>query len=45
MARAEAAFRADMTAEIRHLDALTAEERETLAGLLRKLVASIETNS
>lgn len=39
---AEEAFRADMASELRFLDALSAEERETLAALLRKLNASLE---
>lgn len=39
---AEKAFRADMADEMRHLVHLTATERETLAGLLRKLLAGVE---
>lgn len=41
-ARAEAAFRADMESEARHLAGLDAGEREALAALLRKLVRSVE---
>ncbi len=36
------AFRADMADEMRHFVHLTATERETLAGLLRKLLAGVE---
>ncbi|WP_306030623.1 MarR family winged helix-turn-helix transcriptional regulator [Stappia sp. MMSF_3263] len=42
IALAEQAFRADMADEMRHLAHLTAEEREMLAGLLRKLLAGVE---
>ncbi|GGB01719.1 MarR family transcriptional regulator [Brucella endophytica] len=41
-ALAEKAFRADMASELRFLQALDPEERETLAGLLRKLIIGIE---
>jgi DNA-binding MarR family transcriptional regulator len=40
--RAEAAFRADMANESAFLRGLEAKERELLAGLLRKLIVSIE---
>jgi DNA-binding MarR family transcriptional regulator len=43
-ARAEAAFRADMANEAALLRALDAKEREALAGLLRKLIADLETD-
>ncbi|RCS25747.1 MarR family transcriptional regulator [Phyllobacterium salinisoli] len=42
VALAEEAFRTDMASESRFLHALDAEERETLAGLLRKLIVGIE---
>lgn len=42
IALAEQAFRADMAGEMQHLLHLTAEEREMLAGLLRKLLAGVE---
>lgn len=45
IALAEQAFRADMAGEMRHLAHLTAEERETLAGLLRKLLAGVERDA
>lgn len=45
VARAEAAFRTDMANEARHLQALQPDEREALAGLLRKLIAEIEKGS
>ncbi|MDX0551937.1 MarR family transcriptional regulator [Sinorhizobium medicae] len=41
-ARAEQAFRADMANERRFLEPLDAQERQMLAGLLRKLIAGIE---
>lgn len=41
-ALAEAAFREDMASEIAFLAPLSPAERETLAGLLRKLVGGIE---
>ena len=41
-ARAEEAFRADMASESSYLQGLGAKERKTLAGLLRKLIVSIE---
>jgi DNA-binding MarR family transcriptional regulator len=40
--RAEAAFRADMANELPFLQSLDREERDTLAALLRKLVAAVE---
>ncbi|WP_183431039.1 MarR family transcriptional regulator [Mesorhizobium sp. RMAD-H1] len=42
VALAEEAFRTDMASESRFLHALDAKERETLAGLLRKLIIGIE---
>ena len=42
VARAEAAFRADMANESAFLQALNMKEREALAGLLRKLIVGIE---
>lgn len=39
---AEEAFRSDMASEARFLEHLTGEEREALAGLLRKLLACLE---
>jgi DNA-binding MarR family transcriptional regulator len=45
MARAEAAFRTDMANESVPLRALDMREREMLAGLLRKLIVGIETDS
>lgn len=39
---AEKAFRQDMTSELSFLQGLTAEERDNLAALLRKLVLNIE---
>ncbi|EJT04881.1 MarR family transcriptional regulator [Rhizobium sp. CCGE 510] len=43
-ALAEKAFRTDMTSEMSFLHPLDAKEREALAGLLRKLIAGIETD-
>lgn len=45
MALAEEAFRKDMASEIRFLDGLTRAERDSLAALLRKLVAGIEAHA
>ncbi|MGF6255632.1 MarR family winged helix-turn-helix transcriptional regulator [Ensifer sp. LBL] len=42
IALAEDAFRADMASEARYLDALSKEDRVTLAALLRKLLISLE---
>lgn len=42
IALAGAAFREDMAGEMKHLAHLTTQERETLAGLLRKLLAGVE---
>lgn len=39
---AETAFRQDMASELRFLAPLSSTERETLAGLLRKLITGIE---
>jgi DNA-binding MarR family transcriptional regulator len=41
---AEKAFREDMASELNFLTSLSSEERETLAGLLRKLIAGIEND-
>lgn len=41
----EAAFRADMSLELEALSAMTEDERENLARLLRKLIHSIETGN
>ena len=43
IALAEKAFRKDMASELEFLATLSPKERETLAGLLRKLVAGIES--
>jgi DNA-binding MarR family transcriptional regulator len=45
LARAEEAFRADMASEMKFLQPLDAQERQILAGLLRKLIAGIEGNN
>lgn len=42
IARAEEAFRTDMVSEAKFLETLDAEEREVLAGLLRKLIVGVE---
>jgi len=42
VARAEEAFRTDMANEAQFLQALDRQERESLAGLLRKLIVGIE---
>ncbi len=42
-ALAETAFRADMKSEARYLEGLSKEDRAALAGLLRKLLVSLET--
>jgi len=42
MALAEAAIRADMASEARYLEGLSKEDRAALAGLLRKLLVSLE---
>jgi DNA-binding MarR family transcriptional regulator len=44
-ALAEQAFRTDMASELAFLEPLDAEEREMLAGLLRKLILGIEATS
>ena len=41
-ALAEQAFRTDMASELAFLEPLDAQERELLAGLLRKLILGIE---
>jgi len=41
---AEKAFRTDMASELTFLAPLSAEERDTLSGLLRKLILGIENN-
>ncbi|MEI2299789.1 MarR family winged helix-turn-helix transcriptional regulator [Ensifer sp. MJa1] len=43
IALAERAFRADMASETRYLEGLDREERAALAGLLKKLLISLET--
>jgi len=43
--RAEEAFRRDMANEATFLRRLSTEDRQTLAGLLRKLIAGIEDNT
>ncbi|MDF2618639.1 MAG: MarR family transcriptional regulator [Xanthobacteraceae bacterium] len=43
--RAEEAFRADMANELKFLEPLSAGERQMLAALLRKLIASIDGDS
>ena len=42
IALAEAAFRADMASEARYLEVLNGQERAALAGLLKKLLISLE---
>jgi DNA-binding MarR family transcriptional regulator len=45
VALAEKAFRKDMASEATFLDPLSTRERETLAGLLRKLILGIENRA
>ncbi|WP_354347259.1 MarR family winged helix-turn-helix transcriptional regulator [Phyllobacterium ifriqiyense] len=45
IARAEEAFRADMANELKFLEPLDAQERQMLAGLLRKLIVGIDGSS
>lgn len=45
IALAEKAFRKDMASEARFLEALSVQDRETLAGLLRKLIVEMENDS
>jgi DNA-binding MarR family transcriptional regulator len=45
VARAEEAFRADMANELKFLEPLDEQERQMLAGLLRKLITGIDGSS